>query len=82
MALRGRFALLDEWCGYVTENHRHPVTRDEWAMLLEFSLQVDKDLANYDEDGAWLGQTGRGRDVPCAGNSIGLRFKRIRGGTG
>ena len=29
------------------------VTKDVWDMLLTFSNDVDDDMSNFDEDGAW-----------------------------
>ena len=29
------------------------ISRDTWALLVEFGKTVNKDLSNYDAEGAW-----------------------------
>jgi len=54
LLLTGKFALLDDWCSFVTEHaEKRPVPKDVWNMLLDFSTEVKSDLSNYDPYGSW-----------------------------
>lgn len=51
--LRGRFRLLDQWCNFLEEHHKHNITEDTWHQLLAFSRCVNENLEGYDPKGAW-----------------------------
>lgn len=53
--LDGKFSLLDTWCSFVTANHKHAITKDEWSLTFEFVHSIDGDLDKFDENGKCLG---------------------------
>ncbi|KAG9451332.1 hypothetical protein H6P81_011297 [Aristolochia fimbriata] len=53
LVLNGRFRLLNQWCDFVKEYHRHNISEDTWQQLLPFSKCVQEDLGGYDPKGAW-----------------------------
>ncbi|KAF9626198.1 hypothetical protein IFM89_031325 [Coptis chinensis] len=53
LVLKGRFRLLNEWCGFVEKHQRHNIPEDTWQQLLAFSRCVHEDLEGYDPKGAW-----------------------------
>lgn len=52
LLLRDRFIHLDLWLEFL-KGRKHAVTRDSFALLLDFAMIVDGDFSNYEEDGAW-----------------------------
>jgi DCN1-like protein 1/2 len=50
---RARWALVDEWCDFLTEKHGKAITRDTWSQALEFSRSIGPELEGYDPAGAW-----------------------------
>lgn len=53
LTLRDRFGALDAWNTFLDEKSVKAVTKDVWDMLLTFATDVDEDMSNYDDDGAW-----------------------------
>lgn len=53
LVLRGRFRLLNQWCNFLEEHHKHNITEDTWHQLLAFSRCVNENLEGYDPKGAW-----------------------------
>uniref|UniRef100_A0AAV1T8M0 Defective in cullin neddylation protein n=1 Tax=Peronospora matthiolae TaxID=2874970 RepID=A0AAV1T8M0_9STRA len=53
LLLPGHFYWHRHWIQYVRDNSRSVVPKDLWLQVLDFGLQINPDLSNYDENGAW-----------------------------
>jgi len=53
LTLASRLKPFKEWEEFIEEKQVKAVTKDVWDMLFTFAIDVDADLSNYDEDGAW-----------------------------
>jgi len=53
MVLANRFKFLNDWISYLKEKHKLAISRDTWALLLEFSRMINDEMTNYDSEGAW-----------------------------
>ena len=39
---------------HTQEHHRKAISRDTWNLLLEFTLTIDENFSNYDEEGTCM----------------------------
>uniref|UniRef100_M4BRH2 Defective in cullin neddylation protein n=1 Tax=Hyaloperonospora arabidopsidis (strain Emoy2) TaxID=559515 RepID=M4BRH2_HYAAE len=53
LLLPGHFYWHRHWIQYVRDNSRSVISKDLWLQVLDFGLQINPDLSNYDENGAW-----------------------------
>lgn len=53
LVLGNRFKFIPHWVGYLKENYKLAISRDTWALLLEFGKTVNENMTNYDSEGAW-----------------------------
>jgi len=53
LVLGERFPRLARWTTFLEKEGVRAVTKDVWDMLLTFANDVEPDLSNYDDDGAW-----------------------------
>ena len=51
--LQDRFPLLDLWCDYLKESGKQTVRKDTCRMVLQFVLETNADLSNYNPNYAW-----------------------------
>ena len=53
LTLSDRFEHMAQWEAFLGEKDVRAITKDVWDMLLTFANDVESDMGNYDEDGAW-----------------------------
>lgn len=54
LLLKEHFALLEEFCAFVTEHCKNTISKDVWMMVFDLATTVKADLSDYDMDGgAW-----------------------------
>jgi len=53
LVLTSRFRFINHWVEYLKANYKLAISRDTWALLLEFSRTINDGMNNYDSEGAW-----------------------------
>jgi len=53
LILKDKFVFLDIWAEWLTTHHTHAISKDEWALLLDFALSIDPEMKNYNPEDAW-----------------------------
>jgi DCN1-like protein 1/2 len=53
LILKDRFHFLDMWIDWLQKNRKHSISKDEWALLLDFATTINKDMSNYNAEEAW-----------------------------
>jgi len=52
IVLKDKFRFLDQWIEFV-KSRQNGISKDTWALLLEFAITIDEKMSNYDPSGAW-----------------------------
>ena len=52
MLLQNRFQHLDLWLQFL-DTQKYAISKDTYILLYDFTQSIDKDMSNYDENGAW-----------------------------
>ncbi|RLN10859.1 hypothetical protein BBJ28_00022593 [Nothophytophthora sp. Chile5] len=53
LLLPGHFHWQHQWLRFVRTHARNAASKDLWLQVLEFGHQIQPDLSNFDENGAW-----------------------------
>jgi len=53
LILKDRFHYLDLWIEFLQKNRKHSISKDEWALLLDFANSIAADMSNYNAEEAW-----------------------------
>jgi DCN1-like protein 1/2 len=52
MTLANRFKHLELWIQFLISKHNRAISKDTWALLIEFIRQVNDQMTNYDSEGS------------------------------
>jgi hypothetical protein len=47
--LKNRYSDLENWCEFIQNQHKKPISRDLWIQFLEFT----KEVGDHDDSGSW-----------------------------
>lgn len=51
--LKDKYKRLQDWIDFVQGQYKKAITKDVWTQFFEFTITINTDFSNYEEDGAW-----------------------------
>ena len=61
LLLQDRWSHLGLFTSFLEEKWKNAITKDQWALVLDFSTQIQDDLSNYSDEGKGARAPGRAR---------------------